>query len=142
MEAKKKPAKNDKTERNINELAIDLMAAQRSCPICKRPLWKEKYDTVVKGHVWMDLEIEIAPGGDHPPGVLYFQPWLRQRPIPSPNRNTSFLLAVPRSSRGLFYFWAVIKYKQLAHNGLGWQSANLGQLDVSCSAKIPYTANL
>jgi len=72
MEAKKKPAQNDKTERNINDFAIDLMAAQRSCPICKRPLWKEKYDTVVKGHVWMDLEIEIAPGGDHPPGVLYF----------------------------------------------------------------------
>jgi hypothetical protein len=73
-------------------------------------LWKEKYDTVVKGHVWMDLEIEIAP----------------EEIIP-------FLLAVPRSSRGLFYFWAVIKYKQLAHNGLGWQSANLGQLDVYIS---------
>ena len=70
---------------------------------------------------------EIIPQG------FVFQPWLRQRPISSPNRNTSFLLAVPRSSRGLFYFWAVIKYKQLAHNGLGWQSANLGQLDVYIS---------
>jgi hypothetical protein len=27
MEAKKKPAKNDKTERNINDFTIDLMAA-------------------------------------------------------------------------------------------------------------------
>ena len=72
MEAKKKPAKNDKTERNINDLAIDLMATQRSCPICKRPLWKKKYDTVVKGHVWMDLEIEIAPGGRSSPRGLYF----------------------------------------------------------------------
>ena len=26
MEAKKKPAKNDKTERNINDFAVDLMA--------------------------------------------------------------------------------------------------------------------
>ncbi len=69
MEAKKKSAKNDKTERNINNFAVDLMAVQRSCPICKRPSWKEKYDAVVKGHVWIDLEIEIAPGGDHPPGV-------------------------------------------------------------------------
>jgi hypothetical protein len=71
MEAKKKPAKSDKAERNINDFTVDLMAAQRSCP-CKRPLWKEKYDSVVKGHLWMDLEIEIAPGGDHPPGGLYF----------------------------------------------------------------------
>ena len=69
MEAKKKPAKNDKTERNINDFTVDLMAVLRSCPISKRPSWKEKYDAVVKGHVWMDLEIEIAPGGDHPPGV-------------------------------------------------------------------------
>jgi hypothetical protein len=61
MEAKKAPAKNDKAERNINDFAVDLMAAQRSCPICKRPLWKEKYDAVVKGHLSMDLEIEIAP---------------------------------------------------------------------------------
>ena len=59
MEAKKKPAKNDKTERNINDFAVDLMAVQRSCPIC-----------IVGREI--DLEIEIAPGGDHPPGVLYF----------------------------------------------------------------------
>jgi hypothetical protein len=55
--SEKKPAKNDKSERNINDFAaVDLMAAQRSCPICKLPLWKEKYDAVVKGHVRMDLE--------------------------------------------------------------------------------------
>jgi hypothetical protein len=69
MEAKKKPAKNDKTERNINDFPVDLMAVLRRCPISKRPSWKEKYDAVAKGHVWMDLKIEIAPGGDHPPGV-------------------------------------------------------------------------
>lgn len=61
MEAKKEPAKNDKADRSINDFAVDLMAAQRSCSICKRPLWKEKYDAVVKGHLSMDLEIEIAP---------------------------------------------------------------------------------
>ena len=72
MEAKKKPAKNDKAERNINDIAVDLMVAERTCPICKRPLWKEKYDAVVKGHLWVDLKMQIAPGGDHPPGVLYF----------------------------------------------------------------------
>jgi hypothetical protein len=69
MEAKKKPAKNDKTERNINDFPDDLMAVLRSCPISKRPSWKEKYDAAAKGHVWMDLEIEIAPEEDHPPGV-------------------------------------------------------------------------
>jgi hypothetical protein len=103
MEGKKEPAKNDKAERNINDFAVDLMAAQRSCPICKRLLWKEKYDAVVKGCLSMDLEIEIAPGGDHPPGGFVFQPWLRQRPIPSPNRNTSFFLPSP-DHLGAFLF--------------------------------------
>ena len=89
MEAKKKPAKHDKTERNINDFPVDLMAVLRSCPISKRPSWKEKYDAAAKGHVWMDLEIEIAPEEIIPQGFV-FQSWLRQRPIPSPNRNTSF----------------------------------------------------
>ena len=35
------------------------------------------------------------------PQGFVFQSWLRQRPIPSPNRNTSFLLPSPESSRGL-----------------------------------------
>ena len=49
MEAKKKPAKNDKTERNIIDFAIDLMAAQRSCPICERPLWKPPEEIIPQG---------------------------------------------------------------------------------------------
>jgi len=101
MEAKKKSAKNDKTERNINNFAVDLMAVQRSCPICKRPSWKEKYDAVVKGHVWMDLEIQIAPGGDHPPGVLYVSRGCASGLFRLSDRNTSFFLPSPDHPAGL-----------------------------------------
>jgi hypothetical protein len=132
MEAKKEPAKNDKADRNINDFAVDLMAAQRSCPICKRPLWKEKYDAVVKGHLSMDLEIEIAPGGDHPPGVLYFSRGCASGLF-------RLLTATPLSScrppiiSGAFLFLGSHQIQAARTNRLCWQSANLGQLDVYIS---------
>ena len=118
------------------------MAAQRSRPICKLPLWREKYDAVVKGHVRMDLEIEIAPGGDHPPGVLYFSRGcasglfrLLTATPPSSCR--------PRSSRGLFYCWALIRDKQLAQTSsagnrriwASWMSTSPSSLTASRQAR-------
>jgi hypothetical protein len=57
--------------------------------------WKKKYDTVVKGHVWMDLEIQIAPGGDHPPGDLYVSRGCASGLFRLSDRNTSFFLPSP-----------------------------------------------
>jgi len=108
------------------------MAAQRSCPICKLPLWKEKYDAVVKGHVRMDLEIEIVPGGDHPPGVLYFSRGCASGLF-------RLLTATPPSScrppiiSGAFLLLGTHQRQAARTNILYWQSANLGQLDVYIS---------
>jgi hypothetical protein len=66
------------------------------------------------------------------PEGFVFQPWLRQRPIPSPNRNTSFFLPSPDDLGGVLFLST--HQRQAAHtNMLCWQSANLGQLDVYIS---------
>jgi hypothetical protein len=69
------------------------------------------------------------------PGGFVFQPWLRQRPIPSPNRNTSFFLPSP-DHLGAFLFLGSHQIQAARTNRLCWQSANLGQLDVYISSSL------
>ena len=73
----------------------------------------------------MDLETEIAPRKRSSPGGFVFQPWMRQRPIPFPNRNTSFFLPSPMISVAFLF---LSSHQRQAARMFGWQSANLGQL--------------
>ena len=133
MEAKKKPAKNDKTERNINDFAIDLMGGPT-------PELSDLQAAIVEREIRYGCEGACVDGFGNrnsprrrsSPRGFVFQPWLRQRPIPSPNRNTSFFLPSPIIS-GTFLLLGTHQRQAARTNILCWQSANLGQLDVYIS---------
>jgi len=102
MEAKKKPAQNDKTERNINDFAIDLMGGPT-------PELSDLQAAIVEREIRYGCEGACVDGFGNrnsprrrsSPRGFVFQPWLRQRPIPSLDRNTSFFLPSPDHPGGL-----------------------------------------